>query len=149
MRYRYAGRTSNTHLSTELNTGQYKVIYSLFDERWRQICGPKEHIIQIENGLRSNAIVRSISDDSNNQISADIKLFPNPTSNHVFVNLSDFDGKEMQIMVHDNIGRMLYEELTTERLKEINTFNWKEGLYVVSVRDKEGLVITKKLIISR
>ncbi len=74
-------------------------------------------------------------------------LYPNPASERVTLNLDGLN-VNAQIVVSDAQGRILYSDTMNAGIKtyELNTQNYKSGLYYVRIISTEG-VSTQKLIV--
>ena len=83
---------------------------------------------------------------------ATITLFPNPASTNVSVDLQSLVGKDIDLTLYNNLGQVVYqqrlEEITNE-LFVISTAQFKNGLYLLEIQGKEGLSVTKKLMINQ
>lgn len=86
----------------------------------------------------------------NFELDDNIIIFPNPTSKNVFVNLSSLANNikeyNFQIKLFSINGSVIYENQTNQILNQINTSNFKSGIYILQLSDGEK-IISKKLII--
>lgn len=59
-------------------------------------------------------------------------LFPNPASSSVMIQFAD-NSEIKHLRVFDAGGRLIYDELISDYLTEINTSNWTPGIYFVEL----------------
>ena len=76
------------------------------------------------------------------ELSAETKLYPNPTSGNFIVEGVNVAGVE----VYNLVGQKVYEQ-HDQKLVNINTANWNKGMYLVSVTNLDGKVETMKLMV--
>ena len=78
---------------------------------------------------------------------AGIAVYPNPTSNLVFVILPK---KLCRIAVSDVHGKMVFEAEAAD-LIDISTADWQDGVYFITIEptDKSTRVVRKKLLVQR
>ncbi len=76
-----------------------------------------------------------------------IAVFPNPATNSVIV-FSDCQINKSLIMVTDIDGRKMLEAMPAQLNNyQINSENWENGMYIISIYDNDQVVYTQKLII--
>lgn len=129
---------------------------SQFESRWYldSTASPQQYVyyskIQIDTTMIEYAWgVDSVVETgifAVNNADSKFTLYPNPTDNEVRLNLSAFDNKAVSVKVTDVFGKEVYysaaEQIST---KTINTLNWAEGLYLVTVQSG-GATYTQKLL---
>lgn len=99
------------------------------------------------NGLFNISETRQLSFRS---IKAAISIVPNPTKNDTKIYLpKNFDAKSVKI--YDVQGKLIFEKTieTFSKLIRLNTSDFKQGIYLVNVLNKEGEVLSDKLIIAK
>ncbi|UKN00935.1 immune inhibitor A [Paracrocinitomix mangrovi] len=87
------------------------------------------------------------SDMGNHELTLDdISIYPNPANNNVFVK---FDaGLNIQnVQITNSIGQLIVKEKVNSNYVEINTTDFAEGIYFVTVIDDQNRSITKRLSI--
>lgn len=125
--------TSSWYMDNNVSPSQY-VYYSKIEV----------DTVTIEYAWGVDSITVGIIDAAN--ADAKFSVYPNPTTNDVTINLSNFDNEAVSISVNDVFGRLVYrveEEVVSN--KKINTTDWADGIYIVSVKSGDN-VYTKKLI---
>ncbi|MEC9209559.1 MAG: two-component regulator propeller domain-containing protein [Bacteroidota bacterium] len=74
-----------------------------------------------------------------------VNIFPNPTSNMVY--LSN-DGKDIQqVKIYNNLGVLIYEENQKKEQYSIDFSSCKKGLYYVNIQFSDGAII-KKIVVN-
>ena len=99
------------------------------------------------NGLFNISETRQLSFRS---IKAAISIVPNPTKNDTKIYLpKNFDAKSVKI--YDVQGKLIFEKTIEifSKLIRLNTSDFKQGIYLVNVLNKEGEVLSDKLIIAK
>ena len=85
-----------------------------------------------------------LSIDSDNIISDEINIYPNPGTDLVTISLTDCDKIEIINIQGEVVFQSEVDELETEL--KINVSNWARGVYLVYTHSKQG-IRSKKLII--
>lgn len=74
-----------------------------------------------------------------------ISVYPNPTKDHLNVQLSE-NSNEIHISIFDLTGRLVFEDHKQYTNKvEINTQNWTPGMYIAKVKTQSG-EFSKKIV---
>ena len=61
-------------------------------------------------------------------------LYPNPATTELTIDLNTFDRfSQAQIIVYDQLGRLIHQQKLTEKIEIINTTQWPQGLYNVEL----------------
>ena len=97
----------------------------------------------IESSVNSLSFFVTIDEDllTVTEISAETKLYPNPTSGIFTV-----EGQNVAMVeVYNLVGQKVYTE--QGKVVNINASNWNKGIYLVSITDINGAVETKKLVV--
>lgn len=82
--------------------------------------------------------------DVNNELSFDV--YPNPASN--FINLNNLP-KSASITITDISGKSIYQtSLDNDKQTQINTTEWKNGVYFIQVKHNNS-VLNKKVVIAK
>ena len=78
------------------------------------------------------------------------KVYPNPASDHLSVDLSGINGTPQQINFINIQGKMVYSVIPGNNLNNItlNTANLENGIYVMQILSDKG-VVNSKVVISR
>ena len=75
------------------------------------------------------------------EISAETKLYPNPTNGIFTVESANMT----KVEVYNLVGQMIYAE--QGQMININASDWNKGIYIVAITDNNGAVETKKLVV--
>jgi len=89
-------------------------------------------------------------ENENVAVNYQIKLFPNPASDYITVDLAEFkqiNKNSVVISVLDITGREIDKYSVNNSRININTENYKNGMYFIMVREKDKLVAKNKFII--
>lgn len=76
--------------------------------------------------------------------SSEMNIYPNPCDKQCFVQSTKYNIHE--ILVYDVCGKMVFSGQFNSELLNLNTDNWKSGIYSVCIKDENGQVFHKKLI---
>ena len=97
--------------------------------------GEVEFHVTIDEGLLVNVT----------EISAETKLYPNPTSGNFTVKGADV----AKVEVYNLVGQKVFETENGERRTEnyIDAANWNKGIYLVNIISQNGAVETRKLVV--
>lgn len=95
---------------------------------------------------------KTVEETEMNVSQTDVNIYP--TVNQGFVNIEipqDYSYKEVCVAVYDMLGnRILFQSLRGNNAYTVNLTNCPDGVYVVQVTDKEGVILkTNKIVISR
>ncbi len=69
-------------------------------------------------------------------IQSNIRVFPNPTTYMVNVDLSQLTQGDYQLYLVDLQGKVIYQQTTTEKSIELDMRNYSTGSYVLKVQTK-------------
>ena len=69
-------------------------------------------------------------------IQSNVRVFPNPTTYMVNVDLSQLSQGEYQLYLVDLQGKVIYQQTTTEKSIELDMRNYSTGSYVLKVQTK-------------
>lgn len=76
------------------------------------------------------------------------RMFPNPATNEITIQLNNLEFNSVKIVVYDLIGREVRKSNHTKNTISINTGSLSKGVYLVKIkRDTNSATVTKKLII--
>ena len=82
----------------------------------------------------------------------DIKVFPNPTRELAYLDLSDFAGQSGQLRIVNLMGQvvhLIHMDQVAEGVQVLNVERFRSGLYTIVFRTGEGVVKQEKLLISK
>jgi Secretion system C-terminal sorting domain/HYR domain len=136
-----------TQVVTGLNPGTYFVKVDLLTASWAPICRKEEYVVVpvvAAQGAseRNNEIVNSLQS---------FKVYPNPASSQVSVDLSDFDGQNVAISLINQLGQLVKRnEVTVSGSPvEIDVTDLRAGFYTVNIRTAAGVSKSTKLVIEK
>ena len=105
--------------------------------------------IEISSSVTTQSVVVNIMEglvnEVNENLSAETKLYPNPTEG-----LFTVEGVNVaKVEVYNLVGQKVFETENGERETEnyIDASNWNKGIYLVNIVDRNGAVETKKLVV--
>ena len=105
--------------------------------------------IEISSSVATQSVVVNIMEglvnEVNENLSAETKLYPNPTEG-----LFTVEGVNVaKVEVYNLVGQKVFETENGERKTEnyIDASNWNKGIYLVNIVDRNGAVETKKLVV--
>jgi cephalosporin-C deacetylase len=106
-------------------------------------------LLQIDkNGFEGYSEIYEVVFDLNLKV---FTIFPNPTTEHLFVNLKPFLEKDIQIQIFDAQGVLRLEknvEYSQEILHRIELENFVNGLYLITVKVANQKMITRPFVVS-
>ncbi|TZG00252.1 T9SS type A sorting domain-containing protein (plasmid) [Chryseobacterium panacisoli] len=73
-------------------------------------------------------------------------IYPNPSKDFFYV---DHLPKETVVSITDMSGRKLFSQQYNEEKIRINTSAFTEGIYMIQIRSKEEIILSKKITVSR
>ena len=100
-------------------------------------------IVLVESSDRQCWFHVSINDDllSVTELSAEAKLYPNPTTGQFTV-----EGANVaKVEVYNLVGQKVHE--AEGKVVSIDAANWNKGIYLVNIMEQNGAVVTKKLVV--
>ena len=77
---------------------------------------------------------------------ANIDLFPNPTSDYVFIKMSK--PMEMELSIVNLNGQVLYQQRSKEEVLKISVQDFVPGMYIVYIKMADGQKAKSKLVIT-
>ncbi|MFN0015294.1 MAG: Calx-beta domain-containing protein, partial [Saprospiraceae bacterium] len=80
-----------------------------------------------------------------------LNLQPNPTTDRIWIDLSDFAGEAVTVSVFGDLGQLVLERQITVLLEQKQSFSLREagaaaGIYTVSVRGASGVLSTRVVL---
>lgn len=79
-----------------------------------------------------------------------LKLYPNPTSNYLFIDYDIIYIKEAKLQIYNSIGAVIYSKLLEDKQDNIKILvsDYKNGLYFCSLQIDGKLINTKKFLVN-
>jgi hypothetical protein len=139
--------TVPTQVVTGLTPGTYFVKVDLLTASWAPICRKEEYVVV-------PAVAAQGASERNSEIVNSLqsfKVYPNPASSQVLVDLGDFDGQNVYISLINQLGQLVKRnEVTISGSPiEIDVTDLRAGFYTVNVRTATGLSKSTKLVVEK
>ena len=77
----------------------------------------------------------------------DINIFPNPTSNELFIEMQN--RKDVNISIFNSIGQIVYKSKVETNRETINVTGLQTGIYFVEIKDLDGNILLSEKIIKK
>ncbi|MDA3954621.1 MAG: T9SS type A sorting domain-containing protein [Bacteroidales bacterium] len=106
-----------------------------------------------QNASIENPFSNQIQEDSSVVNFYDIqklKLYPNPATDHFFIEYDIIFVKEAKLQIYNTIGAVVYTRILDERQDniKISVSDYKNGLYFCSLKIDGKLLKTRKILIN-
>lgn len=75
-----------------------------------------------------------------------IKIYPNPTENQITFEFKEFTTEEFKILIYSSLGKIIKTLNPTDHKTEINLSDLSEGIYFITITDRQGNQLIKKII---
>jgi hypothetical protein len=73
------------------------------------------------------------------------KVYPNPANHHIYV-----EGNNLaNISIYNNAGQLVDHIMVDHSITKINTENFNQGIYLLQIKTKSGLVKIEKIVITK
>jgi hypothetical protein len=72
-----------------------------------------------------------------------IKIYPNPATNKITLDLSQLKDLHNIISIYDIQGQLILQELINEKQTDINISNFAKGLYVIKIHNEKQRIVSK------
>jgi hypothetical protein len=73
-----------------------------------------------------------------------VKVFPNPTTDEFTISSNT---ELNQVEIYNSFGQQIFKKETLNNYLNINTFDWKNGMYFITIKDNIGSIYTTKLVV--
>jgi PKD repeat protein len=78
-------------------------------------------------------------------LSDKVKVFPNPVSDILNINLGELNGQVLEL--YDVLGkRVIYRDIESESVLELNVNNFEKGIYLLKIQTDQGIV-SKRVVV--
>lgn len=104
-----------------------------------------------QKGGKQNPFSNQTQPDSTNIFDIQkLKLYPNPASDHIFIEYDVIYIKEAKLQIYNSIGAIVYTKTLEEKQDNlrISVSDYKNGLYFCSLQIDGKLLNTKKILIN-
>ena len=75
-----------------------------------------------------------------------VNVFPNPSAQNFNVDLSAFNGQEVNVYVFDFYERTVFEKTTSGKSMNIDSKNWANGNYLLLIRSNNGFTAAQNIV---
>ncbi len=75
-------------------------------------------------------------------------IFPNPNNGFFTVDIGNLNERNVVLEIYDGMGKLVFSELTNEKLVKINSVNLDNGIYFMKITSKQN-TITQKIIVRK
>lgn len=98
---------------------------------------PRINIIRVDNESGSDQVTSSV-----------LEVFPNPTTGHINILLSDKPGKNHRLVVKDLLGKVMINDHLPEGSQDVefSIEQFPAGVYMLQISDGERLLFVEKII---
>ena len=126
----YQGLTAVTYYWTSTSNDPYPTVW----HRWLQnnSANVYEYLDKKTQGMSVRCLKDNTTGIMNNTDNINIiKVYPNPASNHIFVDCSDKEQAKMK--VYNMIGECMLQIDLNSGLNDIDISSWSNGMYVIRI----------------
>lgn len=101
----------------------------------------------ISNGLHAQSTFNQIEQGQiiDNTAELELKLYPNPVTD--YVTLSSNQSLDGKFKLSNIVGKIILEGDLEGKGKTINLFDYRTGIYIISIYDREGKKLATRKII--
>ena len=75
-----------------------------------------------------------------------IAVFPNPASDELTISVSGTNGDPVQVYVYNALGEIVATEISSGSVVKLNTRKWANGIYAVTVKQREQTQVRKIVV---
>lgn len=79
----------------------------------------------------------------------DFTIAPVPANNHLSLQVMNAVSNQFQLTIKNSIGQSILEQQINNATENIDLTKYPNGLYFVSLKDENGIIISKKLVIEK
>ncbi|MDR0802113.1 T9SS type A sorting domain-containing protein [Fluviicola sp.] len=91
-----------------------------------------------------DVIITSVLGVNKNE-NKEISVYPNPVNSLLTINAAGYD-TDLSIRITDVLGKVVYDEIQSPFAK-IDVSNFKNGVYLVAITDKNKILQTKRIVV--
>lgn len=108
----------------------------------------KKYLNTCENTFTDNANARLMNPNEETEVEklGEVKLYPNPSTNEVYVETGSYSNCELQM--YDVVGKLVIAK-TINGKERLDVNQLSNGIYIYQIRNNEVILKTDKLIINR
>ena len=138
--YRCSGDCDPSVVLQNMADDNYFVSVKLLTASWGEVCIKDAFITTGPNGGINRLDPRAF------------KVYPNPTDEEVFINLSEYEGLAGDILIQNSLGQIMAMKSrieSDEPIVRFRTEDFQAGLYFVTLQIKGRKLKSERLIIAR
>jgi len=75
-----------------------------------------------------------------------VNVYPNPSTQDFTVDMTAFNGQQVDIYVLDFYERTVFETTTSNKTLKLNSKNWANGNYLLLIRSSNGLTAAQNIV---
>jgi len=138
--YRCAGDCDATVVLNNMADDTYFVSVKLLTAQWGEVCIKDAYVTTGPNGGINRLDPRAF------------KVYPNPTDDEVFINLSEYEGLAGDVIIYNSIGQMMATKTQGEadhNIVRFDTQDLRAGLYFITLQLEGRKLKSERLIITR
>lgn len=102
---------------------------------------------QINEGILQTFILNPVFSDD--LWTADVNVYPNPTTEDIFINIDDHQGGKVRVELFDFKGKKIYSKPIKTNLYRIAVADYEPATYLLRLVDQNNHVKTFKIIKNR
>jgi hypothetical protein len=134
----------NTTVAGGVATGTGSMSYSIgqvFYKTYSSADGSSSEGVQ-----QAYEISTAVSVDEFDEISLEMNIYPNPTSDFLTLDVKDFSFEEIDYILYDMNGKILEDKKVLDKKTIIDMMNLPPTIYFLKVSDGETVMKTFKII---
>jgi hypothetical protein len=98
-----------------------------------------------QKGMVGTIIVTEPQTTVNDLEPLSVLVYPNPVSNILTINLSDFRGVDTTIKLYDSSGKLVFEKKSSSTL-HVDVFAYAKGLYTLEISNSDKVLRTQVVV---
>jgi hypothetical protein len=107
---------------------------------WYAYSDADEYYIYVDDiSIEEGSEIEENSDNTS------VNIYPNPAKNLINIKSSD---KIENVKIYNLTGQIVFDKMINDNSVQINTSEYKSGIYFIKIRTKDGL-INKKITITK
>ena len=107
-----------------------------------------DNFYRIKTNLVNNTSIYSNIEHINYKELSNFSLFPNPATEEVFINVKEFENKEINITLLNSIGAIIKKETINKvntQIYRIDLTNLQSGIYFINIESKGKRTVVRKI----
>jgi len=108
--------------------------------------------VEVEDATEQLPSYNLSTTNTNTTATHDLRVFPNPTSEELSVDLTSFAGKKVQLQVFNTIGQVMYQttidEVNTDKV-QLDVRKYTSDMYFLKVNVSNEGTYTQKFVVKR